>query len=561
MSAGGLEIADGAVTEPASSQTITFGALVAGKELDAVVEDDTAVIPAADWKIAGTPAEKVGGRAFVTGEHLYTSDLHPEGLQYGMVLRPPSFDAELDSADTSAAEAMPGVTVVKDGNFLGVVAPDPGTATAALASIEATWNEVRHRGETSRQFERLIANPVERMAWRTRIEKHRGSLEAGFAAAKHVVRATYSLPYIAHVPLETRSGVALWTGNKLEVWAGTQSPFGNRRDLASTFGINENDVRVRVPDMGSGYGGKTSSESAIEVARLAKAVDGPVKLHWTREEEFTWAYFRPAASINARVGVGADGRFTAWEQITHNGGLTGLECQYEVPNEHSKFQPAQADLRQGSYRAVGSTANKFAAESATDEAAHAASTDPVAFRRDNLSNDRILAVLDAAVEAFDWAADKPEGHGFGVAACEDKGGCICNVVEVAVDDEGTVSLVRIVTCFEAGAIINPEEVRAQIGGSVIMGIGGALWEKIEYGAGKIENPFLSQYRVPRFSDVPPMETLLLDRRDRAPSGSGECGIVAIAPAIANAIYDATGERIRALPLQTGLRKRFAARKR
>lgn len=556
-----LEIADGAITDPQSGDSITFGTLVAGQDLDAVIDDDIDVIPATDWKIAGTAVEKVGARAFVTGEHHYTSDLQPDGVQYGVVLRPPSFGAELLSADTSAAEAIDGVTVVKDGDFVGVVAQDPGTAQRALAVIEATWDESRAHdsGDTANQFERLETRPVERMAWRTRTENHRGDIRRGFAQAAHVVRATYRLPYIAHVPLETRSGVALWTGNKLEVWAGTQSPFGNRDDLAQRFGLNASDVRVRVPDMGSGYGGKTSSESAIEVARLAKAVDGPVKLHWTREEEFTWAYFRPAASINARVGVDANGRLVAWEQITYNGGLSGLDCQYRVANEHGKFQPAQADLRQGSYRAVGSTANKFAAESATDEAAHAAGKDPVAFRRDNLDDDRLLAVLDAAIDAFDWNADKPDGHGFGVAVCSDKGGAICNCVEVAVDDEGTISLVRIVSAFEAGPLINPQEVRAQIEGSVIMGIGGALWEQVEYGDGKIHNPRLSKYRVPRFSDIPPMETVLLNRPDRSPSGSGECGIVAIAPAIANAIFDATGERIRELPLQAGLRRRWRRR--
>ncbi|TPV94682.1 MAG: isoquinoline 1-oxidoreductase [Myxococcales bacterium FL481] len=560
---GELEIAAGSVTHTASGDSATFGALVDGEELEAVVEDDVDVIPASDWKLAGTPVPKVGARAFVTGEHVYTSDLRPDGLQYGMVLRPPSFGADLTTVDTSLAEAMDGVTVVKDGDFVGVVAPDPGTAEAAIASIDATWNESREdRGVTDTQFSRLESRPVERMAWRTRTETHRGDVSSGLAEAAHVVRATYRIPYIAHVPLETRSGVAQWTGsNKLDLWAGTQSPFGNREDLAQKFGLSEANVRVQVPDMGSGYGGKTSSESAIEVARLAKAVDGPVKLHWTREEEFTWAYFRPAASINARVGVDARGRLVAWEQTTHNGGLTGLDCQYRVANEHRRFQPARADLRQGSYRAVGSTANKFAAESATDEAAHAAGKDPLEFRRDNLDDARLIDVMEAAVEAFDWGADKPNGHGFGLAVCKDKGGAICNCVEVAVGDEGEVTIVRIISAFEAGPIINPAEVEAQIEGSVIMGIGGALWEVIEYGDGKIHNPRLSQYRVPRFSDIPPMQTILLDRRDRSPSGAGECGIVAIAPALANAIFDATGERIRQLPLEAGLRRRIGQRQR
>ena len=334
------------------------------------------------------------------------------------------------------------------------------------------------------------------------------------------------------------------------MWTGTQRPFGVRRELSNALRLPEERVRVIVPDTGAGYGGKHTGEVALEAARLAKAVGKPVKLVWSRQEEFTWAYFRPAGVIEISSTVQSDGTMTAWECHNYNSGTAGLRAPYAIAQQHTQFHPVQAPLRQGSYRGLAATANHFAREVHVDELAHHLQMDALAFRLKNLQDARLRAVLQAAASAFGW--DKPPaapGHGYGIAGGTEKGGYVATCAEVAVDRaSGSVQLVRLVTAFECGAIVNPDGLKNQVEGAVIQAIGSALFEAVEFADGQILNPDFARYRVPRFSDVPPLETLLLDRPDLPSAGAGECPIVAVAPAVANAIFNATGVRLRALPL-------------
>jgi isoquinoline 1-oxidoreductase len=344
--------------------------------------------------------------------------------------------------------------------------------------------------------------------------------------------------------------VAEWKDGKLTVWTGTQRPFGVRSELAEAFRVPEASVRVIVPDTGSGYGGKHSGEAAIEAARLAKAAGKPVKLVWTREEEFTWAYFRPAGVIDVTSGVDKDGVITAWDFHNYNSGSAGLPPVYAIQNQRNEFHRSDSPLRQGSYRALASTANHFAREVHIDELAHSLKMDPLEFRLKNLKDDRLRAVLEAAAKTFGWGKSKPAAnHGFGIAGGFEKRGYIANCAEVAVDPaSGKARIVRVVTAFECGAVVNPDGLKNQVEGSVIQGIGGALFEAIDFENGKILNPRFSRYRVPRFSDMPKLETVLLDRKDLQSAGAGECPIVALAPAVGAAIFDATGVRLRSLPM-------------
>jgi isoquinoline 1-oxidoreductase len=305
-----------------------------------------------------------------------------------------------------------------------------------------------------------------------------------------------------------------------------------------------------MPDTGSGYGGKHTGETAIEAARLARAAKRPVKVVWTREEEFTWAYFRPAGVIDVKSGVAADGAITAWEFHNYNSGSAGIRTYYEIPNQRIMFHEANSPLRQGSYRALAATANHFARESHMDELAHTLKLDPLEFRLKNLKNERLRAVFQAAAKRFGWGASKSTpGQGFGMGGGYEKLGNIATFAEVSVDRKsGEVKVVRVVSAFECGAIVNPDNLRSQIEGSNIQGLGGALFEAIEFENGKILNGRLSRYRVPRFSDVPALDTVLLDRKDLPSAGAGECPMIGMAPAIANAIFDATGQRLRSLPL-------------
>jgi isoquinoline 1-oxidoreductase len=305
-----------------------------------------------------------------------------------------------------------------------------------------------------------------------------------------------------------------------------------------------------MPDMGSGYGGKHTGETAIEAARLARAAKRPVKVTWTREEEFTWAYFRPAGVIEITSGMSADGTVTAWEYHNYNSGTAGIRTYYDIANQKIEFHPSRSPLRQGSYRGLAATANHFARESHMDELAHMAGRDPLAFRLHNLKDDRLKAVFKAAAQKFDWGRAKAlPGQGFGIAGGFDKGGYIATCAEVSVDRaSGDVKVTRIVAAFECGAIVNPDGLRNQVVGANIMGLGGALFEAIEFENGQILNGRFSKYRLPRFSDIPPIEAVLLDRKDLPSAGAGESPIEGLAPAIGNAIFDASGVRLRSMPL-------------
>jgi nicotinate dehydrogenase subunit B len=274
---------------------------------------------------------------------------------------------------------------------------------------------------------------------------------------------------------------------------------------------------------------------------------------WTREEEFTWAYFRPAGVIEIRSGVGADGILTAWEFHNYNSGGSGIGTPYAVTNKHEQFHPEKDPnfpLRQGSYRALAATANHFARESHMDDLARELKIDPLEFRLKNLHDDRLIAVLKAATDKFGWATHKASAdHGFGMACGVEKGGYIATCAEVAVERaSGAVRVVRVVTAFECGAIVNPDGLRNQIAGSNVMGLGGALFEAIQFENGRVMNAKFSKYRVPRFKDTPQLEVVLVDRKDLPPAGAGETPLMALAPAIGNAIFEATGTRLRALPM-------------
>ncbi|MFL5244170.1 MAG: molybdopterin cofactor-binding domain-containing protein [Gemmataceae bacterium] len=546
---GKLTVADGKVIGPDSKPSFEFGKLTQGKKLVKLIDDKAGTTPAEKWTVAGTSEPKVDGRAFVTGAHPYASDVSRPGMVHGKMLRPPAFKAELVSIETKDAEAMQGVRVVHDGNFVGITAPTEYAAGKALASLHAEWKTVPQINGAD-LFKHLKEHPAEARGFGGPSKNEQGSIKDGLAAAHKTIEATYTIAYIAHVPLEPRAAVAEWAQGKLTVWTGTQRPFGVRVELATAFGIPAESVHVIVPDMGSGYGGKHTGEAAVEAARLAKAVGKPVKLVWTREEEFTWAYFRPAGVIEVKAGAKKDGTLTAWEFHNYNSGGSALRSPYQAANQHVEFHPADSPLRQGSYRALAATANHFARESHIDDLAHELEIEPLAFRLKNLKDERLRAVLEAAAKQFGWGQAKPaDGHGFGIAGGTEKGSYVATCAEVAADlKSGRVKVVRVVTAFECGAILNPDNLKNQIEGANMMALGGALFEAIQFADGKILNPRLSDYKVPRFGDVSQIEAVLLNRKDLPSAGAGETPIVALAPAVGNAIFQATGLRVRSLPM-------------
>jgi nicotinate dehydrogenase subunit B len=349
--------------------------------------------------------------------------------------------------------------------------------------------------------------------------------------------------------------VAEWQGDRLTVWTTTQRPFAVRDDLAAAFRIPSENVHVLMPDAGGAYGGKHTGDAALEAARLAKAAQKPVRLVWTREEEFSWAYFRPAGVVEINSGAQRDGVLTAWECHNYNSGPAALDTPYHVASKLVQFHPADGPLRQGSYRALAATANHFARESHMDELAHSVGIDPLQFRLKNIADERLRAVFKAAAQKAAWGKEKPSPErGFGIAGGIEKGGYVATVAEVEIGaNKGankTVHVRRVIEAFECGAVVNPNELRNQIQGAIMMGIGGALFEAVHFDNGRILNPYFSEYRVPRFTDMPQIEIVLVDRKDLPSAGAGETPIVGIAPAIANAIFAATGNRLRTMPLQS-----------
>ena len=542
-----LTVADGKVRPPNSTQSFTYGQLTQGEKLVTTVANDVPLMPAKDWKIAGTPVAKVNGREFVTGKHKFPSDISLPGMMFGKVLRPAGFNATLDSVDTSAAEKIQNVKVVRDGDFIGVVAPDAWTAEQALAMIKAKWNIAPGQPSNKNLFEYLKNNPEEGRG---------GRPQPAPATAPQIpegaltLERNYTVQYIAHAPLEPRAAIANWENGKLTVWTGTQRPFGVKDELVAAFHLSPDQVRVIQPDMGSGYGGKHTGEAATEAARLAKAAGKPVRLVWTREEEFTWAYLRPAAWMELKAAVKPDGTLVYWEHHNYNAGSPGIATPYNVSNPITPAHGSKSPLRQGSYRGLASTANHFARESFMDELAHELKMDPLAFRQKNLTDERLLAVLKAASDNFGWAqAKSTPTRGFGIACGVDKGGHVATCAEVAIDPATKkVHVVRVVQAWESGAIVNPDGLKNQNMGAIVQGIGGAMFEAIRFGDGKLENPHFESYRLPRFADAPHIEVILVDRKDLPSAGAGEIGLVGIAPAVGNAIFAATGTRLRNMPM-------------
>jgi isoquinoline 1-oxidoreductase len=533
-----LRATDGRISA-VGGRTIGYGDLTKGQRLAGRVTIDPAARTA--WVLRGTPVRKVGGRDVVTGRHTFTPDLSRPGMMFGRIVRPPASGAKPLSVDDSRAGSLPGVTVVRDGDLIGVVAPTPRLARQAFEAMQVTWSAPPAPTSSKTVYEHLkrtAATAAEAGGGGGRgrggAPRVTGDVVRARSEAARVFEASYRIPYIAHVPLEPRAAMAEWANGKLTVWTGTQRPFGVRTEVANAFRLAEDQVRVIVPDFGSGYGGKHTGEQAIEAARLARAAGRPVKLVYERDEEFAFGYFRPAGVIDIAAGVDRQGRLTFWEFDNYNSGSAGLPTPYVIANQRVAFRASESPLRQGSYRGLAATANHYAREMHMDAIARALKLDAVTFRLTHLEDARMRAVLEAAAKHSGWPQPSRPGRGLGIACGTEKGSYVATAAEVT-KTAGGFTVDRLVVVFECGAIVNPDGLHNQVEGAVVQGLGGALFEKVEFAEGKILNGTMAQYRVPRFKDVPPIEIVLLDRPDLPAAGAGETPIVCVAPAIGSAV--------------------------
>jgi isoquinoline 1-oxidoreductase len=545
-----IEMRDGKITHLATKRSLSYGELAQTEDLPKVFAEapqpDVTVRAVKQWKHLGTSLPRPNARELVTGAHKFPSDITRPGMLYGKVLRPPSYGAKLISVDLEPAKALKNVAVVEDGQFIGVAAPTTFAAEKALEVVAKTTNWETTPHPSSKELSDYLRQHAQ------------GGVPANpfaeeIAKADKFLRQSYHVAYAQHAPMETRVALAEWSEGKLTVWTGTQNPFGYQGELARTFHVSSDSVRVSVPDFGGGFGGKHTAEAAIEAARLAKGAGRPVLLRWTREEEFTWAYFRPAAVVDLEASLDPKGALTSWHCININSGGSALETPYRIGNSRSRFVSSTAPLRHGSYRALAATANNFAREAFIDELAAAAGADPLAFRLAHLENPRLRAVLEEAAKRFNWAErsqQRKKNIGVGLACGTEKGSFVAACAEIVLDPQQSKFQVRhVCEVFECGAVLNPQNLVAQIQGAIVMGLGPVLREEIRFEEGRLQNPHFSKYRVPRFSDLPELDVHLLDRPDLPSAGAGETPLIAIAPAVANAVFHASGERVRQMPIR------------
>jgi isoquinoline 1-oxidoreductase len=549
VGAESLTVAEGAVLHPPTDRRVSFAELAAlgssSEALNAAIPEDVTLTPVAEWKTLGVSVPRPNARDLVTGAHRYASDLTLPGMLYGRVLRPPAYGARLTALDTAAAEALEGVIVVREGDFVGCAAPTLLQATRAveLLAKAASW-ETSPQPSNAELWEHLRAHAEAG-------EGEDNGVPTALAAANRTLAAEYHTAYLQHAPMEPGAALAEWKDDRLTVWLGSRDPFGTRGQLAEAFGLPAERVRVIIPDTGGGFGMKSGDFVGVEAARLAKAAGRPIRLQWTREEEFTWAYYRPAALIEVQAGLDANGSLVAWDFLNINAGGAAIGTPYAIPHARTQSRRSDSPLRGGSYRALAANANNFARECFMDELAEAAGADPLIFRLAHLQEARLRTVLETAVERFGWAERQAsEGTGFGLACGTEKASYVATCAEITVDRErGTYRVERLCEVFECGAILNPDNLLSQVYGCIIMALGAVLREEMLFEDGRILNPRFSRYEVPRFADVPALDVHLLNRTDIDPAGGGETPMIAVAPAIANAVFDAIGVRIRDLPIE------------
>lgn len=537
------------------SRSLTFAALLSGHAIEREIAADTPLKAPADFEIMGTDRRRLDVIERVTGRAVYSQDVLRPGMLFARVVRPPAFGATLARIDDSVASRMPGVhSVVQHEDLIAVLADTDQHADAALDVLETEWTE-REGNVSQWDLPGLLAensrDPV--------TTQEAGDVEAALARAAHQLEATYYVPYIPTAPMEPRAAVAEWDGDSVTVWAGTQRPFGTRGEIATAFGIDESQVRVIAPEIGGGFGGKSIYRPAMEAARLARVAGRPVRVAYSRGEEMMWATFRPAALITIRSGFDGDGRITAWDyHAVHTTtdrpmiGQRGSETPYAVDDVRCVVSAGPAPLKPGSYRSLGCAVNHFAREVHIDEIAAALGIDPVEFRLRNLPDPRYRRVLEVAAEQFGWkTAAAPSGRGVGVAIGLDVGSYAAECV--AIDVQGKEIVVeRVSSALDCGLVFNPEGARSQMEGAIVMGLGSSLFEAAEFENGRLLNGSFARYRVPRINQTPKIGVALVGADANPSTGAGEPGIVPIAPAIANALFDRTSQRVRELPLQRSL---------
>jgi isoquinoline 1-oxidoreductase len=546
-----LKTKSGVVYEEAGQKKVTYAELARGKKILRHLEGAALETPA-DFTMVGKPTLRRDSLEKVTGKAKFTADLREPGLLHARILRPPAHGAKLTSADTSGAREIEGARVVEDGDLIAVLHEYPDVAEEALTRIKSQYERPASGVDDKTIFDHLL-----KVAPRGETVAEAGNLAEGQKAARFVVEEIYLNSYVAHAPIEPHAALAKIEGDKVTVWASTQTPFALKEAAASLLGLPPQHVRVIAPFVGGGFGGKSNNQQALEAVRLAKLTGKPVQVAWTRAEEFFYDTFRPAAVVKIAAGVTESGLITFWDYGVYFAGERGSQQFYNIPHHRTISYgsgwtgvPGSHPFATGPWRAPANNTNTFARESHIDMLASKAGIDPVEFRLKNLKDERMRRVLQAAAEKFGWSPAKaPSGRGYGVACGTDVGTCVAHMAEVEVDKHtGSVRVKRVVCAQEMGLCVNPEGARLQIEGAITMGLGYALSEEIRFKGGDIHDSNFDTYKIPRFSWVPEIDTVIVDAKNSPPQGGGEPAVICMGGLIANAVFDATGARLLQLPM-------------
>lgn len=531
---------------------VSYAQLTKGKKIARHLEGKAPQERYEDFTIVGKPVLRLDSVEKVTGRAKYAGDLREPGMLYARILRPPAHGSKLLSVDTSGAEKIRGIQVIKDDDLVAVLSEDPELAEKAVTKLEARWEKREADVDDKTIFDHLL-----KVAPEGEVVSEGGDLAEGEKISKTVVENTFLDGYVAHASIETHTALAKVQGNKATIWASTQNPFGVKDEVASLLGFPAENVRVITPWVGGGFGGKASNRQTGEAARLAKLTGKPVQVAWTRAEEFFYDTFRPAAVVKVKAGIDGSGRIVLWDYGVYFAGERGAQHYYDIPHHRTvsfgsgwRGVPGSHPFGTGAWRAPANNTNTFARESQVDALAAAAGMDPLEFRLKNLKDERMIRVLREVAGKFGWTPAKaPSGRGYGIATGIDAGTYVAHMAEVEVDKKTLgVRIKRVACAQDMGLSINPEGSKIQMEGCIMMGLGYALREDIRFRGGEILDLNFDSYEIPRFSWLPEIETVIIEDRSAAPQGGGEPAIVAMGAVLGNAIFDAVGARVCQLPM-------------
>lgn len=581
-----LSIQDGVITvahDP--KRSVTYAELMGGKLFNLQVTDQAPLKAPESYRIVGTstprqdlPRKVIGGPSFI-------QDLNVPGMVHARVVRPPGQAAKLVAMDESSVKDIPGlVQVVQRGDFIGVLAEREEQAIQAARQLKVEWQETPLYPRMGDLFTALRSQPTE-----DKVLVEGGELEKAFAGAAQQVHATYYQPYHAHASLGPSCAVAEVKGDQVTVWASTQGPYPLRGALAELLDLPVENVHLIHVEGAGCYGQNGSDDAAADAVILSQVVGRPVRVQWTRTDEFVWEPKSPAMVMEVHGGLDSQGNVVAWDYHVWSpsharrprfaGQLLTAQLISGQPAPQARVSfgaernaptnyafPAQrvtvhyvpnSFLRVSSFRSLGGSMNTFANESFIDELAAAARLDPVEYRLRYLADPRERAVLIAAAEKAGWdprpsprtnEAELAEGRGVAFARYENDQAIAACIAEVQVEkNTGAVRVKRIVLAHDCGLIINPDGVKNQIEGNVIQSLSRALKEEVQFDERSITSVDWQTYPILTFSEVPEIEIVLINRSDQPAMGAGEPSTVTTAAAVANAIFDATGVRMRQIP--------------